>query len=167
MARRISSQLESKKLLPNGFVSYRPGHDSTINASVMAYDIYRGFQNKEETVIAAIDLEDAYKRVDYEERVHKMMDTELDPFLVRWVASTMLPRKFALKCKIWTSDPQNISPGLPQVSSLSPVLFNIYTTELADDKGGTGRTLTFADDVKAYEPMSILLPNEMFKFLIL
>ena len=106
MARRISSQLESKKLLSNGFGSCRPGHDSTINASVMAYDIYRGFQNKEETVIAAIDLEDAYKRVDYEERVHKMMDTELDPFLVRWVASTMLPRKFALKCEIWTSDPQ-------------------------------------------------------------
>ena len=152
VARRLSRELEDKKLLPNGLGSYRPGRDTTINAAVVAYDVYEGFQNKKETVIAAIDLEDAYNRVDYMQLVQKMMQLDLDPFLVRWVAGAMLTRKVAMKCGTWASDPKEIAPGLPQGSPLSPVLFNIYTAELSrHSEAQSGRTLTFADDVNAYE----------------
>jgi len=81
IAKRLSRELERKNLLPDGLGSYRPGRDTTINASVMAYDIYEGFQAKEETVIAAIDLEDAYNGVDYEKLIYKMVDLDLDPFM--------------------------------------------------------------------------------------
>ena len=152
IARRISRELEDKKLLPDGLGSYRPGRDTTNNAAAMAYEIYEAFQDKEETVIAAIDLEDAYNRVGYEVLVFKMVGLDLDPFLVRWIAGAMLTRKVAMKYGTWTSDPQEIAPGLPQGSPLSPVLFNIYTAELARDNcSQSGRTLTFADDVTAYE----------------
>ena len=46
---------------------------------------------------------------------------------------------------------RTITPGLPQGSALSPVLFNIYTVGITSNQlEGPGRTLSFADDVLAY-----------------
>ena len=46
---------------------------------------------------------------------------------------------------------RDITPGLPQGSALSPVLFNVYTVGIASNQlEGPGRTLSFADDVLAY-----------------
>ena len=35
---------------------YRPGRDTCINTATLAHDVFEGFQDKHETVIAAIDL---------------------------------------------------------------------------------------------------------------
>ena len=153
VASRLARHLEVKKLLPDGLGSYRPGKDTCINTSVLAYDVYEGFQNKEETVIAAIDLEDAYNRVDYNKLMDMLLlEMEVDPWMTRWIATALFERKVALKCGRWVSDPVSIAPGLPQGSALSPVLFNIYTSSIARiGEGHSGRTLTFADDVTVYE----------------
>ena len=45
----------------------------------------------------------------------------------------------------------SITPGLPQGSALSPVLFNVYTVGITSNQlEGPGRTLSFADDVLVY-----------------
>ena len=46
---------------------------------------------------------------------------------------------------------KEITPGLPQGSALSPVLFNVYTVGVTSNQlEGPGRTLSFADDVLTY-----------------
>jgi hypothetical protein len=152
VARRVTRFLEDKKLLPDGLGSYRPGRDTCYNAATLAHAVAEGFQDKEETVVVAIDLEDAYNRVSYDKMMDLLLNLGLDPWLIRWIAEALMTRKVALKSGKWVSDVQEISPGLPQGSALSPVLFNIYTAKIAS--AGiceTGRTLTFADDITVYE----------------
>ena len=50
-----------------------------------------------------------------------------------------------------TSDVKSITPGLPQGSALSPVLFNVYTVGITSNQlEAPGKTLSFADDVLVY-----------------
>ena len=152
IARRVMQHLENNNLLPDGLGSYRPGRDTCVNTATLAYDIYEGFQQKEETVIAAIDLEDAYNRVDYDKLMDSLLDLNIDPWIMRWIAEALMSRKVALRSGVWVSDVKEISPGLPQGSALSPVLFNVYTAKIASTgTHDTGRVLSFADDVTAYE----------------
>ena len=152
VARRITWYLEQNQLLPGGLGSYRPGRDTCVNTATLAHDVFEGFQDKHETVIAAIDLEDAYNRVSYKKLMDILLELNLDPWLLRWTAEALLIRKVALRNGKWVSEVTEIAPGLPQGSALSPVLFNIYTSQIASSGAyETGRVLTFADDVTIYE----------------
>ena len=117
----------------------------------MAYDIYEGFQQRKETVVAALDLEDAYNRVNFGRLVDCLLHFDVDVWLTRWVAAALMERKVVLRQGMRTSDPMAISPGLPQGSPLSPVLFNVYTAKITQEQMRPGRTLSFADDITVYE----------------
>ena len=49
VAKRVTAHLEDKKLLPDGLGSYRPGRETCVNTATLAYDVYEGFQSKEES----------------------------------------------------------------------------------------------------------------------
>ena len=55
----LADELEEKDLLPPTLGSYRRGKDTWMNAAVLASDVYDGFERGEETVVVALDLEDA------------------------------------------------------------------------------------------------------------
>ena len=65
VARRQAIQLERDNLLPSTLGSYRAGKDTWANPAVLASDVYDAFERKEETLVVALDLEDAYKIVDF------------------------------------------------------------------------------------------------------
>ena len=66
IARLLAEELEQKELLPPTLGSYRRGKETWMNAAVLASDVYDGFEKKEETIVIALDLEDAYNRVQFE-----------------------------------------------------------------------------------------------------
>ena len=119
---------------------------------MLAYEIYEAFQRKDDTVVAAIDLEDAYNRVDFVQLVRYLLEFDVNIWIVCWIAASLMVRKVVLKSGRWMSDPVDITPGLPQGSPLSPVLFNIYTSKIASNEDfRPGGILTFADDITVYE----------------
>ena len=69
-------------MLPSTIGSYRRGKDTWANAAVLASDIYDAFERKEETLIVALDLDDAYNRVDYKILMRTLHKMKIDPFLV-------------------------------------------------------------------------------------
>ena len=151
VARRLARELEEKELLPPTLGSYRTGKDTWMNAAVLAADVYEGFERKEETIVIALDLEDAYNRVQYDVLMRTLARLDVSPFLVMWIGAALLERKVALRIGRWTSEIETIAPGLPQGSALSPVLFNVYTMGITSNQlEGPGRTLSFADDVLVY-----------------
>ena len=122
-----------------------------MNAAVLASDVYDGFEKKEETIVIALDLEDAYNRVQYDVLMRTLARMKVSPLLVMWTGAALLKRKVALRVGSWSSEVHSITPGLPQGSALSPVLFNVYTVGITSNQlEGPGRTLSFADDVLVY-----------------
>ncbi|XP_012946457.1 uncharacterized protein LOC106014013 [Aplysia californica] len=97
VAKRLANYLERKKLLPDGLGSYRPGTDTCTNTAVLAVDVVEGFQTKEETAMAAIDLEDAYNRVDYGKLMDLLMEMDVDPWLIQWISEALFERKVVLR----------------------------------------------------------------------
>ena len=151
VGRCVAQGLEDEERLPSTLGSYRRGKDTWMNTAVLASDIYDGFERGEETLVVALDLEDAYNRVRYDVLLRTMVRLGVRPQLILWIGEALLKRTVALRLGSWTSDPKSITPGLPQGSALSPVLFNIYTVGITSGQlEGPGRTLSFADDVTPY-----------------
>ena len=73
VARKLARDLEDTEILPEnrggggggGGGGVRPGKCSWKIAAAFAYDVYEGFQRKEQAVAVATDLEDACNRVQF------------------------------------------------------------------------------------------------------
>ena len=65
VARKLARDLERRNVLPPNQGGYRAGKTTRENAARFAYDVYEGFQRNEQTLAAAVDLEDAYNRVQF------------------------------------------------------------------------------------------------------
>ena len=65
VARKLARDLEDREILPENRGGFRPEKCSWENAAAFAYDVYEGFQRKEQAVAVAIDLEDACNRVQF------------------------------------------------------------------------------------------------------
>ena len=64
-ARKLAQDLEKSYILPPTQGGYRAGKATWENTARFAYDVYKGFQRKEQTVAVAVYLEDAYSRVQF------------------------------------------------------------------------------------------------------
>ena len=81
VSRRLALELEEKGVLPPELGSYRSGKVTWMNAAALASDIYDGFERGEETLVNALDLEDAYNRVQFNILIN------ISPQLVRWIGT--------------------------------------------------------------------------------
>ena len=148
IARRIAKHIEP--MLPQGMGGYRSGRDTWVNAAALAADVWEGFTKKENTLIVALDLEDAYNKVRLPILADRMLRLGLSVQCVRWTIKALSMRRCMMKNGTWCSDWVEIRTGLPQGSPLSPVLFNIYTMDLARLSCKQTPLRTFADDVITY-----------------
>ena len=72
--------------------------------------------------------------------------------LTRRDAGALMQRTMAAQLGNWSSAPDQLTMGITEGSSLSPVLFNVYTKGLADlNQNGPSKILTLADDGLIYK----------------
>ena len=62
VARKLAHDLERRKVLPPYQGECRAGKNHLESTARLAYDVYEGFQRKEQTLAMAVDLEDACNR---------------------------------------------------------------------------------------------------------
>ena len=65
VARKLARDLERRIVLPSKQGGYRVGKATWENAGRFAYDLYKGFQRKEQALAVAIDLTHAYIRMKF------------------------------------------------------------------------------------------------------
>ena len=98
-----------------------------MNAANFTSETWYGFEDGEDTLAVALDLEDAYNRVRLPVLADKMLHLGISVQCVRWVMAALSKRRCIMKYHDWCSEWTTIHTGLPQGSTLSPMLFNIYT----------------------------------------
>ena len=139
MGRSVAQDLEDNESLPSTLGSYRRGKETWMNAAVLASDIYDGFERGEETLVVALDLEDAYNRVRYDVLLRTMVRMGVRPQLIIWIGEALLKRSVALRIGTWTSERRTITPGLPKGSALSPcALQYLHSRHHFKSVGGSG-----------------------------
>ena len=152
IAKKLSRDLEERGVLPPNQGGFRPGKSTWENAATFAYDVYEGFQKKEQTVAVAIDLEDAYNRVQFSTLIELLQQNGVSATMTRWIAAALQTRTVVMRMGNWSSSVRHLTMGLPQGSPLSPVLFNVYTKGLADlNTNSHAKVLTLADDGLIYK----------------
>ena len=151
-ARKLARDLENRGILPPNQGGFRAGKSTWENAAAFAYDVFEGFQRKKQTVAVAIDLEDAYNRVQFSTLIELLQQYGVSATMTRWIAAALLSRTVVMRMGNWSSPTRQLTMGLPQGSPLSPVLFNVYTKGLADlNENGLAKVLTLADDGLIYK----------------
>ena len=155
VARKLAQDLERRNVLLPNQGGYRGGKTTWENTARFVFDVYEGFQRKEQTLAVAVDLEDAYNRVQFKLLMELLAQYGFSLTSTRWFAATLQERRVAMRLGNWISAHQQLTMGLPQGSPLSPVLCNVYTKGLADlNSNSLSRVLPLADDRLIYKTAS-------------
>ena len=151
VARKLAQDLERRNVLPPNQGGYRAGK----NTRETQPDSHTMSTRKEQALAVAVDLEDAYNRVQFKLLMELFRQYGVSLTLTRWLAAALQERKVAIRLENWISTHQQLTMGLPQGSLLSPVLYNVYTKGLADlNSNGLSRVLTLADNGLIYKAAS-------------
>jgi len=102
-----------------------------------------GFQNRLKTGVAFLDLSAAYDTVWKDGLIHKLYNTIPNGNVVKLIEGMLSNRKFRVFVGERNSKFRILNDGLPQGSVLSPLLFNLYTSDLPTTQG---RKFMYADD---------------------
>ena len=75
----------------------------------------------------AVDLKDAYNRVQFKLLMDLLMQYGVSLTLTQWIAGALLERTVVMQLGNWSSAPHQLTVGLPQGSLILLVLFSVYT----------------------------------------
>ena len=71
--------------------------------------LFLPFQRKEQTLALAVDLEDAYNRVQFKLLMEHLVQYGVSLTLTRWFAAALQQRKVAMRLGNWISTPQQLT----------------------------------------------------------
>lgn len=136
---------DQNNILPNEQFGFRTGH-STVHQLVRVIEYANeGIQNKMATGGIFLDVAKAFDKVWHQGLLSKLIKHGYPTPLVRIIASYLKGRKFHVRFLGATSCERLITAGVPQGSLLSPILFNIFVSDIPSNPACT--TLAqYADD---------------------
>jgi hypothetical protein len=85
------------------------------------------FSNKISTAAILLEIEKSFDKTWHPGLIYKSPKLEFSTSLIKHIISFLSQRKFrvSVECEMYT--PRKIKAGVPQVSVLSPTLYNLYT----------------------------------------
>lgn len=152
----LESTIEKKKLIDEqqyGFTANRDRHDlvSELIRTTVQNKITRG--QRAITTVVSLDIKGAFDNIDHHALISKLhKDLGKTHLTVRWITDLLLHKKIILELNGIRSQPRPICQGVPQGSSLGPILWNFAledtTTKLNRQYKNSGLViLSYADDL--------------------
>ncbi|KAF0312167.1 RNA-directed DNA polymerase from mobile element jockey [Amphibalanus amphitrite] len=83
------------------------------------------------TVLVAVDMTDAYDRVNKTSLLYKMTDMDVPPCMMRWIRNFLADRRARVAWDETASAEVKMREGLPQGGVISPLLWLCYINDLA------------------------------------
>ena len=113
-----------------------------------------------------LDFCKAFDKVPHKRLLKKLWGYGIRGNVHAWVKDFLTNRSQLVKINDASSEPVNVTSGVPQGSVLGPILFLIYINDLADTISAIIKL--FADNVKVYRSISTVENvNHRFKIVII
>lgn len=146
LQRRLMAHISETGVLPPEQFGFREKHSTTQQLLRVTNIITQGFNTKKQTGIIFLDVAKAFDRVWHDGLLLKLCRLQVPPYLIETIRSFLTDRTFYVTYLGVSSSVKKISAGVPQGSTLSPDLFNIYTHDIPADLPQTKLGL-YADDL--------------------
>lgn len=150
--------LESKHLLPPSMLGFR-GHLSAQDAVLdLTTHLKWSRSNRRHTAAVFLDLTKAFDSVDVPTVLDILKGMGLRGNVQRFLKNYLLGRSIAVKLKGTISAERQLGKGLPQGSTLSPLLFNCAMTKLAEAVPRGVSAAFYADDICMWNTQAHIRP---------
>lgn len=140
---RLLQLVDNQDILPPFQFGFRKNFSTTHQLLRLTEMIERGFETKQYTVVAFLDITQAFDKVWTEGLKFKLSHLQLPGYLTKTIFSFLENRKFAVRINNSLSPVKTIHAGVPQGSILGPILFNIFVHDIPSTVGAVAM---FADD---------------------
>ena len=132
LAKKISALTELHGLLPKTHFGGRRGTSTEHAIHYLLEKIYKGWHQGKDTSSLMLDVTGAFDNVSHERLLHNLKKRRIDLKIVDWISSFISNRSTIIKTNKCVSDDIQISTGIPQESSLSPILYLFYNADLIE-----------------------------------
>ena len=146
---QLSAYLENNTLLNDCQGGFRHGISTINKIAELTDDIYKAMDSKETTVAVFIDFKKAFDTVNHAILLSKLRHMGVRDISQHWFQSYLSNRSQLTLANGVLSSAQPVRCGVPQGSTLGPLLFLVYINDLANVITESNLHL-FADDTVVY-----------------
>ncbi|XP_076659851.1 uncharacterized protein LOC143363129 [Halictus rubicundus] len=152
---KITQHCTSHNIIPDCQFGFRHKHSTTHAIHKFISDVNNKISNNQLVGAALLDLEKAFDSVWLNGPLYKLHRKEFPKWLIHTILDMTTDKKFVTwDGKTTSSQTFHITEGLQQGTVNSPILFNIYTSDLLKafefNKPNKAAVLAFADDLVTY-----------------
>lgn len=148
---RLEYYSEKNNILPKQQFGFRRGRSATESFISLISDIKKSFHNFSYTTCAFLDVRGAFDNVNPSVLIEILSDVGVPGRVCKWIFSFLYERTMYVKFNNILHGPRLVYKGTMQGSTISPLLFNLYTSQINKYLTNTSvKCLLFADDIVVY-----------------
>ena len=147
--KQLIAHMETLNVMPEDQSAYREFHSTETALCSIVSDLLEYMDNGKCAILILLDLSTAFDTVDHKLLIDDLMYIGVEGVALNWFISHLENRSYHVIINGTKSERRTLQRGVPQGSVLGPVLFSIYTTELAwISKQHNVKFKMFADDTQ-------------------
>jgi hypothetical protein len=166
---KIASKIYHSCIIPSSQHGFRKGRSVLTTLSETWDDFTRSFDSKSNVDCVYFDIKSAFDTVDISRLIQKLTKYGLGPNSISWLNNFLTDdRSYSAKIGNFISEAKiGLNKGVPQGCILSPLLFNIFVSDLPTTFHDSVTVKQYADDIKAYVtfPNRSQLPSKVQEFI--
>ena len=149
---QVNVFLENNNILDSRQHGFRPEYSTSTAIFKLVKDLFENYDKGYSSSCVFVDYKKAFETLDHNILCRKLKMYNFSEISVSWFRSYLSNRKHVVRTNENMSRPMGVNYGVPQGSTLGPLLFILYVNDLLVELGNAESkgALMYADDTVLY-----------------